>query len=47
MREYDRYSVSEDSKYQLFDLKQTSDGGLIAFGDAQPHDPDPATRMPG
>jgi len=44
LREYDRYSLSEDSKYQLFDIKQTSDGGLIACGDAAPHDPDPGNQ---
>ncbi len=44
LREYDRYSLSEDSKYQLFDIKTTSDGGLIACGDAAPHEPDPGNQ---
>jgi hypothetical protein len=40
MREYDRANLSIYSNNKLFDVKPTSDGGLIACGDIHPHLPD-------
>ena len=40
MREYDRANLSIYSYNGLFDVKPTSDGGLIACGDIHPHPPD-------
>jgi len=44
LREYDYAALSEYSVNQLFDIKLTNDGGLIACGDVQPHDPDPGNQ---
>jgi hypothetical protein len=40
MREYDHANLSIYSNNKLFDVKPTSDGGLIACGDIHPHPPD-------
>jgi hypothetical protein len=40
MREYDHANLSIYSSNKLFDVKPTSDGGLIACGDIHPHPPD-------
>ena len=40
MREYDHANLSIYSYNGLFDVKPTSDGGLIACGDIHPHPPD-------
>jgi len=44
LREYDHAALSEYSVNQLFDIKLTNDGGIIACGDVQPHDPDPGNQ---
>ncbi len=44
LREYDHADQSIYSDNWLFDIKQTSDGGLIACGDITPREPDPGNQ---